>query len=124
LKKHAVILGDHLLVTRLALRVACIVLAELSTCLSVLETAMLRWSKAVCSLGWAKVLVVTALLGWVLSGWLSAVALIWGLLTVLALGWLVALLWRIATLLWSVALTIAGLLALVVALLAVLIIWT
>ena len=109
------------LVPWVTLRVTCIVLAKLSTCLAVLEAAVLRRTEAVSPCRRAEVLVIT-LLGRVLSSWLAGIALIWRLLAVLALRSLVALLRLIATLLRRVALAVAGLLvALVVALLAVLI---
>jgi hypothetical protein len=109
----------------MALGVARIILAKLSACLSVLEPTMLRRTKAVCSGGGAKVLVI-ALLWWVLGWWLSAIVLVWWLLAVLALRRLIGLLGRVATLLSRVGLAVAGLLLVtwVVALLAVLVVWT
>lgn len=103
------------------MRIARIVLTELSTCLSVLEAAVLRGTEAICSCRGAEVLIVP-LLRRVLARLLTV---IWWLLTVLALGRLIALLRRIISLLRRVTLTVARLLiALVVALLAVLIVWT
>lgn len=103
------------IVSWLTLRIAGIVLAELSACLSVLEAAMLRGSKTVGSGGWSKILIVS-LLGGILRGRLSAVALVWWLLTVLVWSWLIALLRRVAlTLTWLlVALMVAWLAVLVV----------
>lgn len=99
-------------VSRLSLRVAGVVLAELSPGLSVLETTMLGRAKTIGSRWRTVVLIISSLLRGISDGrLLTAVALIWGLLlAILTIWWLVALLGRIATLRRRVALSVAGLL--------------
>lgn len=107
-----------LLVSGLTLRIAGIILAELSACLPMLEAAVAGGAETIRSCRRTKVLIV-ALLRRVLGRWLFAVVLIWRLLTVLTLGGLIALLRGIGSLLRRVALAVAGLL---IPLLAVLVV--
>lgn len=119
------------LVSGMALWITCVVLAKLSSSLSMLEAAMLGRPEAICPSRRAEVLIVS-LLRWVGTLRLPAIILIRSRLAVLVLGSVVTLRRRISTLLGRITLAVASwlgllllllLISLVVALLAVLIVW-
>lgn len=115
-----VLLGLATIVSRLALRITRIILPVLSTGLTMLESAVLRWPETIRSC-WRTEVLIVSLLRRVLRRWWSPIVLISWLFAVLALRRLIALLGRIPSLLRRITLTVAGLL---VALLAVLIVGT